>query len=581
MISKLLTEKTIRRIAGVTYFARGEEYLRSGCVRNLKERNGRITATVDGSYDYDVALWDEGGTLEYSCTCPLHDGDGAFCKHCVATALAWLNQPGEKPRKGAAKHVTEDDVRAWLMKEKRETLAEWLLQCAREDPQLWRQMELRAAGAGNKSVDIDADAYRRLIDRAMRSRDFVDYRHAYDYTRGMHDAINALEKLLPRQAAVLVELCEHALLEAERAIENMDDSDGHMSGMFARLQELHLQACMNSKPNPEALAERLFQWELGGSWDTFHGAARTHAKVLGKRGLARYRELARAEWDKVKPRVPGDESTGHDARRFHITQIMETLAELDGDVEAQAEIIRRDLSHPYAFLRIAQLYRDAHKGDLALDWAERGLTAFASKPDARLEDFIAEDYRRRNRHDEAMALVWTQFRRSHSLTAYQKLKSFADTAQRWPHWRTQALLEIRSNLEQQRVKLQATRWPYARPDHSLLVDILLWEGDPESAWQEAKAGGCLRDRWLTLAEHREASHPDDAIGVYRQLIDPIVNEKNNAAYEHAATLVRKVRALMSKTDRGDEFTQYLATLRAAHKPKRNFIALLDRMWATR
>jgi uncharacterized Zn finger protein len=575
MIAELLTEKNVRRIAGNTYFARGAEYFSSGCVRDLRENNGRVTATVDGSHDYAVALWDDGGTLEYSCTCPLHAGDGAFCKHCVATALAWLRQPKTKAGKVAAKHVTEADVRTFLLKEKKETLAETLLEWARDDPKLWKRLELRTSAASGKSVDVDA--YRRLIERAMRAREYVDYRNAYGFTREMHDAIDALEKLLRLQPATLVELCEHALAQAEYTVENMDDSDGYTSGVFERLHELHLRACMLAKPDPLALAERLFEWELSGSWDTFHRAAQTHAKALGRQGLAHYRDLARAEWEKFPQRAPGDKPTGYDARRSRITRIMETLAELAGDVEAQVEILRRDLSHPYSFLRIAELYRGARKRDPALDWAERGLKAFASRPDPRLEDFVAEEYRRRKRNADALDIVWKQFERGPTLESYRKLHAYANSAHQWPQWRERALDTIRRCIEQERGCLKTSRWTYAQPDRSLLVEIHLWENDPETAWNEAKSGGCSSDLWLRLAELREADRPADAIGVYRQLIDPIVNEKNNDAYARAAKLLRKVHTLMSKTDRGDEFAQYVAAVRAAHKPKRNFVALLDRV----
>lgn len=44
---------------------------------------------------------------------------------------------------------------------------------------------------------------------------------------------------------------------------------------------------------------------------------------------------------------------------------------------------------------------------------------------------------------------------------------------------------------------------------STLVDIFLWEGDAARAWSEAKARGCRRDLWMTLAETREEHHPAD------------------------------------------------------------------------
>ncbi len=50
---------------------------------------------------------------------------------------------------------------------------------------------------------------------------------------------------------------------------------------------------------------------------------------------------------------------------------------------------------------------------------------------------------------------------------------------------------------------------------------------------------------------------------------------NNAAYEEAVEILRKVRKLMIRLERGTQFYDYLAVLRVEYKRKRNFIKLLD------
>lgn len=58
--------------------------------------------------------------------------------------------------------------------------------------------------------------------------------------------------------------------------------------------------------------------------------------------------------------------------------------------------------------------------------------------------------------------------------------------------------------------------------------------------------------------------------------EPTLNQKNNEAYREAIGLLRKVRGLMVRLGRESEFVRYLKSVRAAHKPKRNFMKLLDR-----
>lgn len=70
-------------------------------------------ATVRGTRDYRVTLWVEDGDLASSCTCPV-GGDGLFCKHCVAVALAYragCRSTVETPRASNKPTVTMDDVR--------------------------------------------------------------------------------------------------------------------------------------------------------------------------------------------------------------------------------------------------------------------------------------------------------------------------------------------------------------------------------------------------------------------------------------------------------------------------------------
>ncbi|MBI3609118.1 MAG: hypothetical protein HY204_00235, partial [Nitrospirae bacterium] len=52
--------------------------------------------------------------------------------------------------------------------------------------------------------------------------------------------------------------------------------------------------------------------------------------------------------------------------------------------------------------------------------------------------------------------------------------------------------------------------------------------------------------------------------------------KNNDVYREAVGLLRKVRALMIRLGHEADFTRYLVSVRAAHKPKRNFMKLLER-----
>src|SRR6266508_2571997 len=276
-----------------------------------------------------------------------------------------------------------------------------------------------------------AVALRAAINEAIRAGGYVDYWGSHGYASGVHDVVDSLEALLQDgEAETVADLVEHAARQLNEAAGYVDDSDGSLREVMTRLTELHLAACEQARLDPTELARRLFSLEMAeGDLDDFLGTLPAYAELLGQEGLAAYRELLDAEWSRVPPLRPGDDShSRYEHQRFRVTSMMERLAALDGDVEALVEVFRRDLSGPYNFLRIADAYRDAGRHDAALDWAERGFAAFAEPGDPRLRDFLAEEYQRRDRHEDAIALMWQEFTRLPCLGAFQKLKTHAEPA---------------------------------------------------------------------------------------------------------------------------------------------------------
>ncbi len=568
-LKRLLTRDVLRRRAGQRSYERGVGYASAGKVRNLVREGNAITATVRGTHPYTATLGVIEGELEYDCDCP-HAADGNFRKHCVALGLAWLEQEGASP---AQKPVSRKHVRAWLEGRSKKDLVELLLDHATTNERLDRLLTLQTAKATGGAVN--RVTFERALDDALRCDDFVAWDEMYDYTRDIDDVVDSIEELLKEgHAAEVVELAETALARVESAMEHVDDSGGEMGMILDRLQTLHRKACQKARPDPVALAERLFAGELQTGFDTFHNAVKTYASVLGPEGIARHRELVEAQWARLPEKKPGSRSDPN-GDRFTITRMMKALADASGEVEARVAVESRDLSTPWSFLKIAELYREANRADDALHWAERGLAAFPDRADRGLRLFLADEYHQGGRQGDAMALVWAIFTEQPTLDNYQKLRVHADRCGDWPKWREKALKLLREQAKQGKRQGGLIGRHGERRSHSILVEIFLWERKPDLAWDEAVAGGCSRDQWLKLATQREKQHPEDAVEVYRTLIDPTVNQKNKDAYREAVGLLQKIRVLLESLGRGNEFAPYVAGVRATHRPKRNFMALLD------
>jgi len=501
---------------------------------------------------------------------------GYFCKHCVAVGLAWHARNEDSDANAAAPDTTafaKADIRRYLLAMGRDQLADLLLDQAALDTRLHRRLSLLAAKGA--AAPAAAAVWRQALDDALHVEEVVPYQDAYAYVRGIDDVIDGLEDMLiGGEAARVVELAEEGLEDVAERIGWVDDSDGGMSELLARMEALHLQACEAARPDPVALARRLFAFEMDADFDIFFGAVETYADILGETGLATYRQLAEAEWVKVPPLAPGEDNTERYGRRHRISSIMEALARQSGDTEALVAIKARDLSMPYDFLQIAQIHQAAGHQEEALAWAERGWETFADTfRDERLRTFIAEAYRSQGRGDEAMALVWAAFAADPGLQAFRQLRRFARVAKSWSDWREKALDLVRRRLADGTEAQRATG-AYHR-DHSLLVELLLDDKDPEAAWDEARMGGCKPSLWLRLAKSRAENHPRDAVVVYQDHVAGLLRDTGDSIYRETIRILSLIEELMLQLDEEEVFRTYLDELREVHRRKRKLLAMLD------
>lgn len=579
-LAAILTRDRLIEMADERSFSRGTAYATEERVHQLLTSHDSVSATVSGTERYRVSLWAEGPELEYSCTCPWA-AEGNFCKHCVAVGLVWLTRRGNEPTSGGPdggksgrQAMTLDDVRSMLMAEDKDYLVKLVMEQVQADERLGDRLLMRAAMRSDAGPRVAT--LRKVLSDAFRVGEFLNWRQVTDYAQGIHQVLNTTEQLVDTgKATAAIELAELGLRKCENAMGRVDDSDGEVGEISRRLQELHLEACRRARPDPEELAEKLFNWEMKSDWEVFGGSAGTYADLLGSKGLAVYRRLAESAWAKVRQVGPGEDSR-FSSDRYAITSIMETLAELSGDLEELVAVKSRDLSLAYHFLQIAELYQKAHRPEPALEWAERGLKAFPDRTDSRLRAFLAERYHRLKRHEEALALVWAEFAENQDLGTYQWLKEHADRVKQWPAWRVKALEHMRSGLSAVGQERADGRWsPRALRDHSELVRAFLWENDVETAWTEARAGGCSEGLWMELAEKREKRHPQDSIEVYQRSIESSIEDKTNRGYEDAVKLMKRVGRLMLELGQADGFRAYVAGVRSRHKPKRNLLRLID------
>jgi hypothetical protein len=190
----------------------------------------------------------------------------------------------------------EVDLRAYVERLELTELVALVMEQADAD---WRLRErLTARAMAERGSGIDERAWRRRLDAVFGPQGrYVDYREAATWAGDVSDVIEALaEQADAGHAAAVISLAEHAHRLADAAVGYVDDSDGYLADISARIGEVHRRACEIAGPDPIPLAGRLVDLELTSELDAFHRAAVTYATVLGKEGLAEYQRLIEPKW---------------------------------------------------------------------------------------------------------------------------------------------------------------------------------------------------------------------------------------------------------------------------------------------
>jgi len=137
---------------------------------------------------------------------------------------------------------------------------------------------------------------------------------------------------------------------------------------------------------------------------------------------------------------------------------------------------------------------------------------------------------------------------------------------------------------------QARTPPPPRPHYQVLIDLAVGEKRPDDVlrWYDAMCadhqrpgatvpwsvyGASAYDNTVATAVAR--SHPDRALGIYRECVTAHLREANVSAYETVAAYLRKMRPILKSLDREAEWTQLLGDIRHQYRNRPRLMDILD------
>lgn len=588
-LRKLLTAEAIAKLVDEKTLARGADYFERGLVTLVDVLPSEVVAEVLGTDAYDVRIFvGDKGRLGYECSCPMGH-DGVFCKHLVATALAWFGQGeivaadgrandkgearGKKPRAKGRSHTQAEIIHAFLQSKDAHELRDMLMEASQQNKPLRDKLLMMARTSGGADLASLRDAVRH----ATRTSGFLGWNETSRYAQQLEDLAKMLAARIGDGEKGLVEVIELAINKAEQALLHIDDSSGYVMPAIMELQKVHLAACVALRPDPVKLAQRLFAYQMEGEWDTFHAVLPQYRTALGNEGMKRYEELVRQRWDGL-PTLTKDDGGRWDSGRFRVEAAMEALARTTGDVDIVASVLRKNLSNPLRYLELARLYQEHRMPDEALRWAQEGLDVFAYEHRTKeLAEVAIDLHLERGDKDAAQRVAWSRFAAGPRAESFYELMSVAKRIGRERELEKQALWHFEELMNATEAAPESPSVWRAHPRSELLA-ISLAEGHSDRAWELYSGGPTAVQLWQPLAELRATTHPQDALALYRKLLPMRVQEgAPKARYDAAFEIAQAMREVYAALDQTHKFQEELAIWKHDWGNKRNFMKLLDRL----
>jgi len=562
-LDERLSRDQIVKLAGSATFSRALLYQQQGRVEGVLRLGSTAAATVRGTVPYRVKLT-FGTRPAWFCDCPVGT-DGKFCKHCAALAIELLD-PDEQALVRSASGGRRSDLVGTLGTLGREQLEEIVRLAAARDPRVAQAIETAATAASGTSVDVGQ--WTKRIDTAFRTGGFIPYAKAPDWAAGIVEVLDGLGDLVRSGFAdEALGLAERAYRKLERSMGRVDDSGGEVVWISGKIADLHLEAAVTASPEPVAFARRLAKLEMDGELGTFRRAALTYREVLGAKGLSEYRKAVERKWRKWNN---GDQDHwSHD--RFLANEAMIGVVLAGGNPDELVEIMSDRMRASDDYLEVARAMEGAGRRGEAIRWSRLGLTAMADRPwqTQPLREFLASLYVADGDDPAAEDLWWQGFRARPSVDSYRRL--IAETSSSDPtEARDRATGELRACTEAEEDPSRASKHA------SVLVDVLLYEGQVDEAWKVANHHGVDDQTWMKLAHARASEHPLDVIPIYERAAEALVETKKAGAYQDAVRILKRIENLAASGGEAVLFRQVLARMVEDHARKPSFIALLRR-----
>ncbi len=574
-----LSVKDIQAWVGAASFNKAQSYFHQGAILEPRRQGMTLKARCLGSSapSYRVqVLIDDDGIAEADCSCPV--GGGGRCKHVAALLLTWLDDPEAFHESANLETVLEHHSKPELIALIRRMLQRY--------PDVEYLLELPSPTAGATQAAIDPEIIRRQVSHAFDSSgDDWGWQDAFETARDLDELLNVagqyLEQADHMNAATIYRIVAEQSQEYENVV--IGDESGQLGGVVDDCVE-GLGSCLEAVRDPSVRQDilnalfKVYLWDLNmggmGIGDRVPDILLECATPQEKELLASWIQSALSgmrDWGQeilggllldLQAETLDEEAFLEICRQTgRLNDLIDRLLQLDRVDEALGET---EKAGDYFLLALADLFVQHEHGALAEQFIRK--RAETSR-DTRLTIWLKKYAILMGDPSEALALSTHLFWLRPSLAEYQEMKMLAVQLDNWLEVRSETLEKLSENKS-----------------FSLIVEIYLDEGEIDPALEAMeRARSAARHRLdypnsleLQVAKAAENSRPEQAIRLYLNQVNSLIDQRGRGNYFEAANLLKVVRRINQRLGKQDEWQALITSLRQENRGLPAFQDELDK-----
>jgi len=549
------------KLAGKAAFQRGIDYYKSGNVLSIKQKANRISADVDGTEIYRVTLKWTSTQLDGACDCPASEGFD-FCKHCVAVALSLQADHAQQDK--LLQGGDENRIKAYLLKQNKEKLADWLLELIESEKPLLQEWSLRADNALGL---LDAKAIRKRITAAIPyNRNLYRYSQVRNYFAPIETFVDQLQEMIENLPADdALKLIDYALQRVDRALEAIDDSGGFRFYSVEELQLMHINTCARLDWKTKKLTNYLLELTFGNYEDLYPAIPSSYLEILGQEGDKLFYDNLQQRWDNL-PALKQDADFDSKYPYLKLQYMLEDQAKDAGDEKAIIALREKTATNLHDYQDLAERYLAIEDYKTTEKWLDKCRKHSNGIYQARIETIQIKLFAAQALWADALELQWIIYSHSYQMGDFKTLLKLAKKTGDKTDW----LKKAEQVLKQQLLEKSEQRWSHVWADR--LVELYLPNKLFDKALAVAKKEKISPELLLEIA-WKAKDKPDIAFPLFRRVIEFSVNKGNNDAYHYAIDILKQMAEKLKEHEQ--HLYELLTHLRKTFRAKRNFIKWLN------